>query len=85
MSSEKNYTIATPYFKVNEGALQTKSLEAMQAEKYFVDVYHLFLSRLTKFANESETSDLDYSKMISMFKQMVNTRRKLEGKDEITF
>jgi len=83
MTSEKNYTIKTPYFKVHEAGLQTKSLEQMQEEKYFVDVYHLFLSRLTKFANEAETSDLEYNKLVAIFKQMISQRRKLEGKDEI--
>ena len=59
MASEKNYTISTPYYSVKDapaGALQTKSLEDMQAERYFTDVYHIFLSQLTQIAQKSEVS-----------------------------
>ena len=75
------YEIKSPYFVLNDAPLKAEhTMEEARAAAYFNDVYHIFLTRLTKFIMEGQTSDADYKKLISYFKEVIDLRRKDEGK-----
>lgn len=92
--SSRQYIIESPFFKICDTEINyikdyTKDIHSKshseksneQIESYFNDVYHIFLNRLTTFAQEGETKLADYKRLESLFAELISTKKIMESKE----
>lgn len=69
-------------YKVRDGgSMSHENIDIL--EKYFNDVYNLFLRKLSTFASFEQSTDEDTTKMQALLQELIKVKKLIAGSDEM--
>lgn len=78
MNTNRSYVIQSPFFTVHERAV-TEDEKGESLEKYFNDVYKMFLRKLTVFEAKHSVDPIERTHLEVMFSEFIRIKGLLQS------